>query len=554
MEKLTITLLLLITSSHALMPLRGIIYGNVKDDQLYDPLNNIFEHRYESIDEKKMSLVDLKIYDYLALLTEGENLKNSCEKNFDSPSYLNQWEEIRAKRGVVSTFQYISLDVLTRAIAKYARELNWSKPEYSNLVSNLTQKMCSQNLSVYSLKLLQDNLMAKFEGENGYQLPHWDNSQFFPQSLQGRVHLEEVREREFASTVKLFRNICSWNGNVENYRMMTPYLKNSYLMSFIFRNLEGKEIYFNFEELKLVQKDSKETVQVVCQNMICRKTDQKKFLSLFPRMIGSSSLHNDFERLYCHHFKKLKVVKKTPHNLIAKWQGERSSEEEILENSQLIALFTGGSDLLFTANKYSDLKDYLSLAITQRWDKWADENLSHFDNDLLYEEALQIEVKQKPLAKKRMHIDLEITLGEADRGMSFFDKLAVNFHMNFSKDFVKYVWRQMRESSSKEKAYQRQKLMHYLHEQVKVQLLSKQARIVVTPWSQREKPVGGLEEIIVPELLRQLNLFKFEEIDSLATNISIPVSLHYGNFALKYMNDKFNYKFKRRLGPLTLNK
>jgi hypothetical protein len=63
----------------------------------------------------------------------------------------------------------------------------------------------------------------------------------------------------------------------------------------------------------------------------------------------------------------------------------------------------------------------LRSSIKERWDRWAKTNLEYFDNELLYEESLLVEViKQDRIIqynKGNFSINLQATLGEVDRGL-----------------------------------------------------------------------------------------------------------------------------------------
>jgi hypothetical protein len=72
--------------------------------------------------QNNVNYSQLKLYDYLGMFMEGEALKNTCEKQIDNIRYISPWQKDQAVRSSVATFQYITLDVLTRAIAKYAQK------------------------------------------------------------------------------------------------------------------------------------------------------------------------------------------------------------------------------------------------------------------------------------------------------------------------------------------------------------------------------------------------------------------------------------------------
>ncbi len=542
----------------SLTALDGVIYGKVDKDKQYDPLAFIFEKKHETLARENISYNDLKLYDFVGMFVEGENLKNTCEKQLPEGRYLTSWQDEQARRAVVSTFQYISLDVLTRAIGKYAQTLKWSDEQFKGLSNNLINNYCSKNLTVYSLRLLKNNLEEKFSSKNYYQLPNWSGSEFYPPQLQEATVSLETRKRELATVIRLYRNICSWNGLVDDYRMMLPYLKNPYIMSYIFHNMAQTQVYFDFEEQKLKKKPSADTVQVLCQNFVCRKVSAKQFNDGFPRMLGSSSLYNDLERLYCHHFVKAEVPKEDVNPQIKTWLKERSLEEEVIEQSQYVSLLTGSPDLLFIVEKYTDLKDVLKSNIEHRWNRWAQNQLDHFNNDLMYEESLQIQIKPQAIIhdfkRRKLYLNVAITLGELDKVLEFFDKVSVNTKLEFSKDFLSWVWKQQRYANYETDLYKRDQIHHHLQEQIKHQLAIKEKRFLITPWDSQFKAGGELEKILTPELLRQIDYMTLSQVEKLPAQIQIPITFYYGNFALKYMRYKFKNIYRNEAQNLTFSK
>ena len=138
----------------------------VKDS---DPLKYIFDQKTKS----KFSRVnsnEKKIVYYFALFNEGENLKRSCSKEKDL-LYRNADSEIKVKRTIMANLQYIGLDLTVRAIAEYAKQLDYSLDEYKNLMRRLIVNNCSLNLTVISIRQLTNNLLQKFLKPSSFKLP-----------------------------------------------------------------------------------------------------------------------------------------------------------------------------------------------------------------------------------------------------------------------------------------------------------------------------------------------------------------------------------------------
>ena len=151
----------------ALVPLQGLIYGDVRDTKQYDPLSGVFSQDAISNPDQVNSVEETKFQEYIGLYKDGANLKNSCEQGsifqYDSP-----WKEATAKRSIVSTLQYIGLDISLKAIVEYAKLLELPKENFDNIVENLITNTCSKNLSVYSIKLLRNNFKHYYENNTGF--------------------------------------------------------------------------------------------------------------------------------------------------------------------------------------------------------------------------------------------------------------------------------------------------------------------------------------------------------------------------------------------------
>ncbi|MBL7665697.1 MAG: hypothetical protein JNM93_11240 [Bacteriovoracaceae bacterium] len=546
MEKWFLLFILFGQQAFGLTPLEGVILGKIQQDDQFDPMKTVFERKSQN---KDVTDSELMLRNYLAFYQSGENLKNSCDKYTTPFRYASPWLQSQAEQTVLATLQYMALDLQVRAIAKYAKHLEYTSSDYNRLVDNIIQGYCSKNLTVYSLKLLKQNLLDKFENNNSFNLPNWNNSPHFPENLQSLSQSNFARTNEFNYTLKGFRAFCSWSGSVDDFRLLDVYLQNPHLMSYVFQHMDGKESYFDYTSHQLKYRSSQDTIQVLCKNGICRKADYKSFEKLFPRMMGSSSLKSDLERLYCQRFSQINIDNKSPLPVIAKWKNERTLESINLERSQLIALITGAPDLLNSVEKYVDLVRLLKSNINQRLSKWAKASLNQFSNDMYYEESLQFQVMPKNARfeniRGKYHIDVEVTLGEIDRGTELFDKLTAYYSLKFPKSFLDWAKKEYMAAKHSGKTYRIENFEKQIQEYVKNQLINKEKRFVVLPWDQEKNPGGNLEKIITPELLRQLELTD-EKFFAKNVNdfVEVPVEFHYGNFALKYLRYRFNKVYR----------
>ncbi len=146
----------------------------------------------------------------------------------------------------------------------------------------------------------------------------------------------ESKKREFNFAIKNFRDFCSWDGDVDNYRMLAPYLRNPFLMAMVFTQLLEKKLAYSPKEKTVVAKDVKGKSLVACEDLLCRQRDHAAFHRIFPRMVGSVDLTDDLETLYCGHFRDVTLKTRGAPNKIKKWinhQGLRGRRDRPLEFS-----------------------------------------------------------------------------------------------------------------------------------------------------------------------------------------------------------------------------
>jgi hypothetical protein len=540
-----ITLLLSSGNVFALKSLEGIILGDVKDDLQYDPLENVFDSRLKTVDKSNENTYHReRLMEYLGFYREGENLKTTCNQTVDTIIYSSENKKTQAVQSVLASFQYVGLDLTSRAIGKYARTLGVPKQEYINLTNNLIKNYCSKNLSVYSLKLLKKNLLEKYFGENNFDLPSIVGNPYFPKKFKQKTDSLSVKEKEFALTVKNFRAFCSWGGSSESFRMLVPYLKNPFITSFIFREIEGKKVKWDDkqEAIKLVTKKASATI--LCEYMICRKADVESFQKKFPVMVGTSSIGSDLKRMYCNLFRDSDYNLNEKSEVVTNWIDTLSFDEEKLEQLQFISLLTGFPDLMNAVDNYSDLVGLLKENIEEKWQKWAMESTSTFSKDLLYEESVEVELISKKennlkVIQGQFSIDFTVTQGEIDKSFTSFNKIGVTFDLVFPKSLLIWAKRRWNELNVLSTQEQRDEFLEVFSMYFDEQLTIAQEQFILPPWK------NGLDYIIAKELLDQLINYpgaltrKFKE-----DSMYIPIHFKYGIFALKYFRYQFNKKFR----------
>ena len=210
-----------------------------------------------------------------------------------------------------------------------------SEKDYTNLYRNLVINTCSENISVYSKTLLLNNFKRQFAIADEKNLPTVKNDKEFYSKLNKFQNTRETIINEFEYTLMNFRSLCSWDGDPENLTLLRPYLSNPFLMSYLFNHLSEQKVVFEPKTNSSYFVEDKNSVQVMCENLICRKVTRAEFREKFARQNGSVSIRKDLEAMYCHSFKNAKSKKELVGKKIQSWIDESSHSVRTMEAMNL---------------------------------------------------------------------------------------------------------------------------------------------------------------------------------------------------------------------------
>ena len=517
----------------ALAPLESLVLGNFSEnysENETDPLNYVFSRdKYQSTDagfKRELAV-------YRGFYEEGKNTLNYCKVNREI-RYSTEWEKVQVMRSVLSEIQYIGLDIISRALPQYAKALEFNKEEYINLIDGLIGNYCTANLSVISTKELRNNFLIKFEKENNFKLPSVTGNPYFPDNMDSYINPKIAMEQEFKYTVKLFQTICSWSGNPNNPGLLVPILKNPALMSFFFRQMNNKVIDWKESQNLLFLKEDQSTVQVLCDNLICRRTFRENFFSKIFYSTGGTDLSEDFRRLYCEEFSKADYLPNDSDKRLSKIMNSITMDEENFINSQFIALITGVPDFLLRLEKYSKGEDLLRSSMDYTWNKWAKGQVNMLNRELYFEEPLLLELIDRSLyfnpKESALKVAFDVNLGEFDRINQRSGKVSVNFKIFIQRNFLQYYRETLKNLDPRDKT-QKEHLLKRFKLQLERDILLAKEKFIIPPWK------GDLEAIIATELTEQLIIIPDKYFKIPITGIeTIDVELNYGLFALKYIN------------------
>ena len=524
----------------ALVPIESLVLGDFSslyEREKSDPLEYIFRRENPTSSGSNYKELKRQLGYFRGFYLEGQKLKNHCQVR-RKVRYSTFKERVETKRSLLATLQYIGIDLTLRAISDYSKELEFKKSDFNNLVQNLTNNFCSKNMTIISQRQLKKNFELQFKssGEK-LQIPSIEKNPFFPSSLLQINGERERLEQEFMYSIKLFRSFCSWGNDAQNLRLLVPLAKHPSIMAFVIRQLINKGLVWDPIQNKNLSKTNLKTVQVWCEEFICRRVDYKKFNSLRWKSIGSKTFKRDLENLYCEDFLEVGYTYKNQEPRVKRIIEKKDLFEDQLMVSQMIALITGIPDFLVGAKKLNDGLEFTKASMERSWNRWANEQNKKFNEEILFEESFIIEPVRKDLYFNNLYPDfgvkLDVNLGELDRVVSMLGKLKTKVSIKVSKSFLSWVRGELLEAlrvGDKKKIKSLKKLF-IVH--IRDQIISKKALWKLPPWRK------NLEVLIVRELLKQLQGYRgdFFETDH-PKILSLPIEFYYGMYALRYMNYK----------------
>jgi hypothetical protein len=526
-------------SVYALAPVESLTLGNFSEqytEKDTDPLLYLFQPGINT-DPANLSVFQKSLAVYRGFYEEGKNLEKFC-KTSSKIEYVTLLERTQMKRSAIATLQYIALDLTSRALAQYAKYFDFSRAEFANMVDGLVGNYCSVNLSVISKKDLKNNLLIKYDKENSFLLPSVKNNPLFPKTLQSAVPERTARENEFKYTAKIFEHACSWGGDPQNAGLLLPFLKDTNIMAFVFRQMASFTIDWDAAKNLTTLVPDQNTQPVFCTGVICRKTTNEKFARQAFHALGGNSVYEDLRHLYCEDIKWLHFSPKENDPRLVKIMNSETLEEEIFLNSQFMSLITGVPDFLLGVEKFNKGDDVFRTVIDQMMNDWAQKSVTNFSKELFFEEPLTLELVDRKQYFDELSPELkllfDVNLGEFDRINQSVGKVKLSFELNVLKSFLRAYLQSLYDTDLK-KPEAREKLTTLFKRQITKDVQSAKEKLILPPWK------GDLERIIVNEIDEQLLQKKVSRLQLNGKGYKkILIEINYAPFALKYINFQFN--------------
>jgi hypothetical protein len=526
-----------------LQPLDSLIFGEFEETKTHDPLAYVFRPDSKTRKVQKLDSQMLHLRKYVGFYWEGENLKNRCSK-YDEIEYPTISSEQNALRSVGATLQYIGLDVTTRAIVEYTKRMNLSRKKVDILSHNLVN-YCSKNLSVISKQHLKKYFLEKYDSKVEFPLPTYAGNKYFPILLSKFSEDTKSIERELYVTVDLFKAFCSWGGDVKDFRVLPPLLRNPQIMAFVNRNLEGAKIFIDDQTGRILTKADIDTTKVSCIGFLCRKTTPNQFIDDFPKSMGFIDLKTELDRLYCKRFRDVTYPRDIVEPTIGEWIDNRTVDYEIIMSSQFVSLLTGFPDFFIRSGNYQKSLKYFTSSFDESFNRWAFKGIKNFSTEVNFEESITLDkIKKKReflstiTISELFAVEYDVNLGEWDKSVDGTGKIKLSMDIMLRKNFVNWVISEWNKSDPRDKR-KRKNITKALRAHIAPQLEKNKSKFIVPPWQ------GDLAQLIANDLVSQMSAYSgdyFFTVDN--SSLKIPVIFRYGVFALKYIN----YRFKSERG------
>ncbi|EQC46319.1 hypothetical protein [Bacteriovorax sp. Seq25_V] len=502
----------------------------VNNSFIFELINS---HHLEVVSKSKKQWLNQMAH-YRIFYVEGENLKNSCE-TMPKVYYANSFEQNSVETSIVATLQKIIFDHTIPAIEKYSRALDLNENEYFNMVENLIRRSCSSNLSVISHRRIKKKFID-FRKNNSYVLPSLEGNPLYTPKVVLKQSREEKIAKELYYTVGLFEMACSWGQRVEALRGLMPLIQNPSIAAFIIRQMSGLKIAddANFNSRFLTE--SQDTTRVHCDGLICREKSSAKFKEDFVKSIGHQSILSDLKSNYCHSISKIKKddefeVDQKITKIIQKYSGFEGSRML----GQFIALLTKIPDFNVWTDDAKLLDEYMKFGLDHFWDGWAMRTVKHLENNLMYEEPLELEVVDHNLFLDpedfKPRIELDLNSGEFDKSVAMKGKITFNFDINILDLDLAWIYHGYREINHEDKEAL-EKLDNLIKQYVikDFKLIKKEFESYIID--------GDLVDLLVNEIKDQILFFRNMNLKMERKLVSIPVNVNVSPFALIYLKNK----------------
>jgi len=538
---LILFIILQVPRADALTPLESIILGDLssyyKEEQT-DPMSFLFAINENDLDSRRRAVGHRRRLNLTrALINQGKNLELSCQKHTHKLYYAKDWDFEQAKRSTIASMQFLGLDLTVRALAKYAQHFEYTEDQFKKFSERLVNESCSANMTLISRTQLKKYFFNKFIRDNNFKLPDFGSDPYFSSSLEQINSPEKSLEQEFYFTTQIFKSFCSWGNENKKLRFLGSFMRDPILYAYLMNHLSGERPEWNGADELVYLTPDKNTTQVVCRDLICRRVVLNDFNRLFPHSVGSSGVRSDLGRLYCHSFRNYDVQTVEESPTLKKMLSAYTLDQQHLEISQMQALITNIPDLWVRSANYSVVKNLTRSSIDDYWNNWAMAQFKKLDKTILYEEPLTLELVSRHLLFNKyaalFQAGIDINQGEFDRSTEVKGKIKLSYTLYINAKLARWLrgeWRSSRATSND--------TMKELNDKMRLSLVSQveelQQKFRLPPWR------GDLTKLIAQELLEQIGTYEGNFfLEDKNSEIPLTVNLYYSPFALRYFHQTY---------------
>ena len=469
---------------------------------------------------------------YLALLESGQYLDQSCSA-IGKVDYGNQQTEEMALRSMLATLQYVGLSHVIQALRQYAVKLEWTSEQRMHLAKNLVST-CSPNMTLFSRKVLMDLLTQ--DAIVGDEIPLFSKFSAFPLLWREQGDGPAMLRREAELSARLFRNLCSWGGELNDLRLMPTLTHSSVVVSYLISQMLGQEYSYDLQSKELVARTNPDAIQVFCPDHLCRKISHREFEKVFPRSLGQVGLERDLHALYCQHLKDAVISRHSSNLDLDQWLVKSSIDEERIMSALMVSHFTGVPDLLVRTGDMGQTMDWLSKGVLESFDKWALQAISGFALQPEFEESMTLDVVVEQVQKDPkipLQMDLILNWGEMDKVVSKEGKLTMVTSLTIPARLGQWIANRHLERPPFQN-FSQQEVRNRLLDYVKEQIKSWDEKFLTKPWQ------GDLDAKIAEVLEKELVRLPWLDWDfENQKNLEIPVVFRFGPQSLKFLRYDF---------------
>lgn len=367
------------------------------------------------------SISDTNIDAYSKINLSVESLKNECIDR-SKPVYVTINDFYSAKLNMMATIQYGTLSSIVKKLSYLYKILSFEKSEVNNLVENMVNNYCSENLTIISKKELKKNFIyfydhLVFDKQEPIHGAHRD-------FLIKNINNEEYHKAQVDLLTKSFRSICSWNGKAQTPLLFQPFLTSPHIFISVFDQLTKRFDGFP---------------PVVCEDFICRAKEMKNI-----QLIKFTS---DAKDMYCFEFYNKKNEEDLSSTSVSDWASNQTSDDVAMQVLQTSSVITKQPNILLMADGKDSLK-LISSNIEEFFQLYSDKLISTFKSLINYEETLTLKLHKandfKDTIKKGKHnLNFEVVYGEYDKIQRFIGKPKASLQINLGEKFIDWVYREL---------------------------------------------------------------------------------------------------------------